>query len=287
MTKNLLKQVMIKENKNTNASKEDVSFVDGLVAKIEAGYIANIKPYFHKKKNFTASGLTYGAGECPRYWHLSFDGAVVYDDADAYGVANRTNGTLGHQRIQGAIAATDLLDSDMEFDKLPRPSYIKEQTHPAMEFRVNGDNPPFNGYGDVMLKLNNERVVGEIKTMPNDGFEYKKKSKKPKNSHLMQLLIYMKFWNINKGVLIYENKNNHELLTLPVVVNDHYRQWVDQAFDWMREVYKNWKDQKLPQKPYRSNSKICKVCPIQKACLEADIGTIKVKPLVLLKDEED
>ena len=286
MTKNLLKQVMIKENKNTNASKEDLSFVDGLVAKIEAGYIANIKPYFHKKKNFTASGLTYGAGECPRYWHLSFDGAVVYDDANAYGVANRTNGTLGHQRIQEAIAATDLLDPDMEFDKLPRPSHIKEQTHPAMEFRVNGDNPPFNGYGDVMLKLNNERVVGEIKTMPNDGFEYKKKSKKPKNSHLMQLLIYMKFWNIDKGVLIYENKNNHELLTLPVVVNDHYRRWVDQAFDWMREVYKNWKDQKLPEKPYRSNSKICKVCPIKKACDEADIGTIKIKPLVLLKDEE-
>jgi len=286
MTKNLLKQVMIKESKNTNASKEDLSFIDGLVAKIETGYIANIKPYFHKKKNFTASGLTYGAGECPRYWHLSFDGAVVYDNADAYGVANRTNGTLGHQRIQEAIAATDLLDPDMEFDKLPRPSHIKEQTHPAMEFRVNGDNPPFNGYGDVMLKLNNERVVGEIKTMPNDGFEYKKKSKKPKSSHLMQLLIYMKFWNINKGVLIYENKNNHELLTLPVVVNDHYRRWVDQAFDWMREVYKNWKDQKLPEKPYRSNSKICKVCPIQKACVEADIGTIKIKPLVLLKDEE-
>jgi len=286
MTKNLLKQVMIKENKNTNVSKEDVSFADGLAAKIEAGYTANIKPYFNKKKNFTASGLTYGAGECPRYWHLSFDGAVVHDDADAYGVANRTNGTFGHQRIQEAIAATDLLDPDMEFDKLPRPSYIKKQTHPAMEFRVNGDNPPFNGYGDVMLKLNNERVVGEIKTMPNEGFEYKKKSKKPKNAHLMQLLIYMKFWNVNKGVLIYENKNNHELLTLPVVVNDHYRRWVDQAFDWMREVYENWKDQKLPQKPYRSNSKICKACPIKKACAEAETGVIKLKPLELLENEE-
>jgi hypothetical protein len=86
--------------------------------------------------------------------------------------------------------------------------------------------------------------------------------------------------------MIYENKNNHELLTLPVVVNDHYRRWVDQAFDWMRTVHKSWKDRELPQKPYRSNSKICKVCPIQKACAEAEAGVIKIKPLELLENEK-
>jgi len=285
MTKNLLKQVMIKKNESVNKRNEDVSFVDGLVEKIQSGYTVNLKPYFSKKKNFTASGLTYGAGECPRYWYLAFEGAVFHDDSNAYGVANRTNGTLGHGRIQDAIQAAGILDSTMEFDKLPR-VHKNEQTHPAIEFRVMGDNPPFNGYGDVMLNLNNERVIGEIKTMPNEAFEYKKNSRKPKMAHLMQLLIYMKFWKVGKGVMIYENKNNHELLTLPVVVNDHYRWWVDQAFDWMREVYKSWQDKQLPQKPYRSNSKICKVCPIQKACAEAGTGVIKLKPLELLEDEE-
>jgi CRISPR/Cas system-associated exonuclease Cas4 (RecB family) len=120
----------------------------------------------------------------------------------------------------------------------------------------------------------------------NEGFEYKKNSRKPKMGHLMQLLIYMKVWKVGKGVMIYENKNNHELLTLPVVVNDHYRRWVDQAFDWMRTVHKSWKDRELPQKPYRSNSKICKVCPIQKACAEAEAGVVKIKPLELLENEE-
>jgi CRISPR/Cas system-associated exonuclease Cas4 (RecB family) len=172
----------------------------------------------------------------------------------------------------------------MEFDPLPR-KYNK-QTHPAMEFRVKTDDPPFDGYGDVMLDYKGERLVGEIKTMPNDGFQYKKISRRPKMGHLMQLLMYMKVLKIRKGVMIYENKNNHELLTLPVVVNEHYRNWVEQAFEWMRVVYKNWQDQNLPEIPYRSNSKICKVCPIQKACAEAGPGTIKIKPLVLLKDEE-
>ena len=286
MTKNLLQQVMIKssDKNKKNAPQEDVSFIDGLIEKIQSGYMAKTKPKFSKKSNFSASGLTYGAGECPRYWYLAFDGAVFYDDSTPFGVANRTNGTLGHERIQEAIEASGLLDSTMEMDPLPR-KYNK-QTHPAMEFRVKLDDPPLDGYGDVMLNINDERVIGEIKTISNEGFEYKKNSRKPNMAHLMQLLMYMKVWKIGKGVMIYENKNNHELLTLPVVVNDHYRRWVDQAFDWMRTVYKTWQDRELPQKPYRSNSKICKACPIQKACAEAETGVIKLKPLELLEDEK-
>ena len=284
MAKNLLKEVMIKDSKKKK-NKEDENFVDGLVDAINSGYLTKTKPKFTKKNNFSASNLTYGAGECPRYWYLAFDGQVFYDNADAFGVANRTQGSLGHGRIQEAIEASGLLDEEMEFDPLPR-KYNK-QTHPAMEFRVKVDDPPFDGYGDVMLRYNGERLVGEIKTISNEAFEYKKASKKSKMAHLMQLLMYMKVWGIGKGVMIYENKNNHELLTLPVTVNDHYRNWVNKTFDWMRVVYKSWQDKELPQKPYRSNSKICKVCPIQKACAEAEVGTVKIKPLELLKDEED
>ena len=284
MSKNLLKEIMIKDNKK-KTKKEDSDFVDGLVDAINSGYLTKTKPKFTKKNNFSASNLTYGAGECPRYWYLAFDGQIFYDNADAFGVANRTQGSLGHGRIQEAIEASGLLDDQMEFDPIPR-KYNK-QTHPAMEFRVKVDDPPFDGYGDVMLKYKGERLVGEIKTISNEAFEYKKASKKSKMAHLMQLLIYMKVWGVGKGVMIYENKNNHELLTLPVVVNDNYRNWVNKTFDWMKVVYKSWQDKELPQKPYRSNSKICKVCPIQKACAEAEIGTVKIKPLELLKDEED
>ena len=95
----------------------------------------------------------------------------------------------------------------------------------------------------------------------------------------MQLLMYMKVLKKDKGVLIYENKNNHELLTLPVKLDENYRNWTNYAFDWMREVRKAWQDRNLPVKTYRANSKICKVCPIQKACAESEVGVIKIKPL--------
>lgn len=283
MTKNLLKQVMIKSDKKTKAQDTEEDFADGLIKAIESGYTADIKPKFQKKSTFAPSTLTYGAGECARYWYLAFDGAVFHDNADAYGVANRTQGTMGHDRIQDAIMKAGLLQEGMEFD--PEPSKYKKQIHPALEFRIKYQDPPISGYGDVMLNYKGETILGEIKTMPNEGFEYKKASRKPKTGHLMQLLMYMKILDKEKGVMIYENKNNHELLTIPVKLNDHYRRWVDQAFDWMRTVYKAWKDQTLPEKTYRSNSKICKNCPLQKACAEAETGVVRIKPLELLQDE--
>ena len=272
---------MIKDTKVKASNVED--FTDGLADAIQSGYTAKLKPKFSKKQTFAPSSLTYGAGECARYWYLAFDGAVFHDNADPYGVANRTSGTLSHDRIQDAILDSGLLYEGMEFDS--EPNKYKKQKHPALEFKIKNDDPPISGYGDVMLNYKDNVILGEIKTMPNEGFEYKKASKKPKTGHLMQLIMYMKILKKDKGALIYENKNNHELLILPITVNDHYRRWVDQAFDWMRTVRKAWEDQTLPQKTYRSNSKICKVCPIQKACAEAETGVVKIKPLELLEDE--
>jgi CRISPR/Cas system-associated exonuclease Cas4 (RecB family) len=112
-----------------------------------------------------------------------------------------------------------------------------------------------------------------------EGFEYRKRTGKAKTGHLIQILIYMKILKKAKGVLIYENKNNHELLAIPVVVNDYYIKWVDQTFEWMRTVRKAWEDKLLPKKNYRSNSKICKSCPLIKVCADAGEGDIKINSM--------
>ena len=72
---------MIKsEPKNT---KTEPDFTEGLIDAINAGYTANIKPRFQKKTTFAPSTLTYGAGECARYWYLAFEGGIFHDNADA------------------------------------------------------------------------------------------------------------------------------------------------------------------------------------------------------------
>lgn len=242
------------------AKPVDTLDTQGLIEKIQEGYVINRVPKHQTKKSFAPSTIAYSHGECPRYWFLAFNGATFEDNADAYGAANMTAGTKSHERIQEAMKNI--------------PGFLVDS-----EFKVTYSDPPIFGYGDVMLNWQGEELLGEIKTMMNEGFEYRKASGKPKTAHLIQLLIYMKIFKKEKAVLIYENKNNHELLILPVILSDYQRGWVNQAFDWMREVRSAWSNQTLPQKNYRSNSKICKTCPIKSTCDEAGKGDLKIKSL--------
>jgi CRISPR/Cas system-associated exonuclease Cas4 (RecB family) len=256
--KNLLNQVMEKAADAKGAVVEGID-PEALIEKIQSGYIANRGPRHQQKKTFAPSTIAYGHGECARYWFLAFEGGTFEDNADPFAGANMTNGTLSHGRIQKAMADAGILVAD--------------------EFKITYSDPPIFGYGDVMLDWEGEELLGEIKTMMNEGFEYRKMHRRPKAGHLIQLLIYMKILQKKKAVLIYENKNNHELLVLPVEINDYYIKWVNQAFEWMRTVRKAWENKTLPEKNYRSNSKICKSCPLAKVCADAGKGDIKIDRL--------
>ena len=237
---------------------------DALIEKIRSGYTVKRVDKFQTKKTFAPSTIAYSHGECPRYWYLAFEGAMFEDNADAYGGANMTAGTKSHERIQQAMEDAGILKNS--------------------EFKITYPDPPIFGYGDVILEWENEDLLGEIKTMPNEGFEYRKLAGKPKAGHLIQLLIYRKVLNKSKAILIYENKNNHELLIFPVELNEYSFKWVENAFEWMRTVRKAWENKTLPEKNYRSNSKICKTCPIRATCDLAGSGEIKIKSLESLDE---
>jgi CRISPR/Cas system-associated exonuclease Cas4 (RecB family) len=275
MTKNLLQQVMLKETekKAAIAKQNDILNAEDLIAKINSGYVVDRGPKQTKKKTFAPSTIAYQHGQCPRYWFLAFNGNIFDDYTDAYGVANMSSGTMGHERIQNAM-----LKSGVAVE------YINDKNEKTTEFKVISNDPPIFGYGDVMFNWEGEEIVGEIKTMMSEAFEYRKKTNKPKGSHLIQLLIYMKILGKSKGALVYENKNNHEIMIIPVEVNDNYRQWIDYAFSWMREVRKAWENQTIPTKNYRGNSKICKTCPVKAACAEAGTGTLKIASLEELSE---
>ena len=261
MTKNLLQEVMGTSNKINTAQEEMNELVDA----INAGYIAKRGPRHQQKKTFAPSTIAYGHGECARYWYLAFEGGEFEDHADAFAGANMTNGTKSHERIQQAMK-----DAGIVIDS---------------EFRITYNDPPIFGFGDVLIDWKGEELLVEIKTAMQEGFEYRKKNRKAKAGHLIQILLYMKILKKARAVIIYENKNNHELLAIPVNVNDYYIGWVDQAFEWMRTVRKAWEDKTLPKKNYRSNSKICKTCPLAKVCASAGEGDIKISSLEPLDEK--
>lgn len=252
MSKNLIKKVMIREDRPH-------PMVPAMIDKIQSGYLVGRETKKRVKKSFSPSSLVYGNGKCPRYWYYAFSGAEFSDDADAYAVANMSNGTLSHERIQKAMMDSGVMIED--------------------EVKIINEDPPIFGYADGMLTWEDENLVAEIKTMREESFQYRKNTNKAPSYHLEQILLYMKVLKMAKGVLIYESKNSHELHIIIVDVSPEYIAWVDQAFDWMKEVRKSWDDGVLPMKPYRSNSKVCKGCPVKETCFAGPKGDVKILPL--------
>ena len=260
MTKNLIEQIML-EKSTGNGAFDTAGFIETL----QNGYLAERGPKFTQKKAFSPSKIAYGEGKCPRYWYLAFEGGIFEDHSTPFGVANMTNGTKGHERVLGMA----LKGSGMAID---------------IEFNVKYDSPSIYGFCDGLLNWKDEDYVLELKTSSSEAFEYRKKHMKAKAGHIEQLLIYMKILNKGKGIILYENKNNHELLPIVIQVNDHYKKWVDESFDWMVEVKKASEEKNIPMKPYRSNAKVCKECPLLSECLKAEAGVLKIKPLEELSE---
>jgi CRISPR/Cas system-associated exonuclease Cas4 (RecB family) len=264
MTKNLIKQMMVKP-----AEGEDSFDAAGFVETINKGYTANLETRFQVKKKFIPSKLAYGEGKCPRYWYLAFEGANFEDNSTAFSIANMKNGVKSHERILGMALKNSGIAVDIEF-----------------EISHNGKDGTLllGGFCDGMVNWKNDDYVLELKTSNNEAFEYRKNVGQPKTGHVEQLLLYMKVLKKAKGVILYENKNTHELLAFPIEANETYKQWINTTFDWMEVVKDAWKEKNLPMKPYRSNSKICKGCALKTDCFKAEAGTIKIEPLEELSE---
>jgi len=276
MTKSLLQSIMIKNNSLPKPAFD----VSGIAEKINNGYLANQDPKFMTKKTFAPSTLTYsdGNGVCPRYWYLAFEGAIFESYSTPFDIANMSSGTLSHSRIEKALLESGIVKV------YKKENAQTKELEDSTEFKVISSSPPIFGYGDCMIVWNDEEIVGEIKTQNNEAFEYRKRVGKPKQDHVAQTLIYMKVLKRSKGIIIYENKNNHELLLFPIEVNDHYRGWIDNTFEWMESISNAWKNKQLPIKNYRTNAKICKKCPVKKTCDEAGDGIIKIESLKELSE---
>jgi len=258
MAKNLLKN-LIGEAK----LKRGVLDTKALITAIEAGYLPKETIEFKKKKSFAPSGLVYGSGECPRYWYLAFEGGLFESENTPAQIANMRNGSKSHERIQEAVENTPLFISK--------------------EKRMISNDPPIFGFEDLELLWNGGSLPAEIKTTNSISYQRRKDSGTALSYHISQLLIYMKIELAEMGVIIYENKDNHELFAVAVEMDEKNRAWVDGAFEWMQQVYKAWVDQTLPKKNYRANSKICKGCPLAKVCTtlpaEGDIALPSLEKL--------
>lgn len=218
-----------------------------------------------KKESFSPSVIGYGSGTCPRRWVLAFRGADWYQEHSSQSVDNMEAGTDAHARIQANLQNSNL-------------KVVIEQ-----ELLVK--DPPVRGFIDVIIEdFNGFNLVIEIKTTRTEAWTSRRAKNKGPAYQMLQLLLYLYFLGEKYGLLLYEDKNDHQKLLIPVEMTEKNQQAVEKVVDWMRTVYKAYSDDKLPKNPFRSNSKICKECPLQKWCYSQPEGDIDIE---VLKYEDD
>ena len=259
MAKGLVKKILSKEETTDNNTKINLN---DIIKKIHDGYEHKKGTYFAKRSSFTPSTLVYSSGKCPRFWYLWFEGNEAENTNDWYDVANMDSGTDRHIRLEDAVENAGILVT--------------------REAKITFDDPPISGKTDVVLMWEGQEILTEIKTKNEEGFY---RTKKPASYHIEQLLIYMKILKKAFGILIYENKNNHEMLMFPIHLNQKYKDFINYLFDWMKEVKKAFDEKKLPENPNRMkyNSKMCKDCMFIKVCPTKPVGDVKIE---LRKDLE-
>lgn len=224
------------------------------------------EPSDRQKKSFAPSGIGYGSGTCPRQWFYSFTGGVIReDDADSPGIANMSYGTDAHTRLQQVFKDSGIL---VEAER--------------KVFTIGDEElPPIHGYVDLIIDWQGEECVGEIKTTMQESFISKRSKNTPAGYHLLQVLIYMRVLGLNKGFIIYENKNNQQLLILPVTWNVATTKLADDAFKFMHETYAAWQAGTKPTRPFKSEkSPACKSCPFTKHCWEDSEDGVVTLPVL-------
>lgn len=220
---------------------------------------------YTRKETFSPSSLGYGNATCARYWKIAFDGADFVEKGDATGVAIMSNGTEGHARLEQVFEDAGILE--------------------AKEVEIRLEDPPVRGYIDLIVNFQGDRMIGEIKTTRTEAFQYRWQTGKPKENNLLQLLIYMKAQNCDKGFLLYEDKNTQEFLIIPVEMNAENIAFMEESFDWLRKVRKAWEDGEVPNRPFMARNKICQKCPVQLTCWADDApeATIKIEAMKVPK----
>lgn len=233
---------------------------------LEKAYLSDRRePHDRAKVSFAPSGIGYGSGTCARQWYYAFNGGIVReDDTDAAGVANMAYGSEAHERLQGLFKKAGIL---IEAEREVSTRGVEGQ-------------PPIFGYADLVINWQGEECVGEIKTTMQESYVSKKAKNQPAGYHLLQVLLYMRVLGLNKGFIVYENKNLQTLLILPVVWNVANKKLADDTWQWMTDVYENFKSGDLPKRPfYSAKSKPCKSCPFAKHCWNDEDGVVDLPAL--------
>lgn len=233
---------MLKALQQLKAPKEEINTDDVveklLVDAIDEHLALRNKEDFKKVGGFHPSYTN----QCARYWYYLFSGVNVTSSFKPQTYRIFDNGHAVHERLY---------------------SYFREMgILVAEEIPVNHTEPPIEGTADGIIDWYGHKLI-ELKSISAEGFHYRQLYNKPKDDHYRQAQIYMRCLDLPAGYVIYENKNNQEILPIYIERDDVF---IDKLFTKYNKIYTSFLDGKIPKQPYKRSSANCSSCDLAAMC---------------------
>jgi CRISPR/Cas system-associated exonuclease Cas4 (RecB family) len=227
------KKAIVDSEPLTGSQLEDL-----LIEKIDQHLQERNEPVYKKVDYFRPSSTN----QCATYWWYMFNGVEYTPSFSPQTYRIFDNGHRVHDRLYEYFRGLGIL--------------VEE------EFPVSNDDPPIQGTADGIIDLDGHKLI-ELKSISAEGFQYRQLSHKPSDDHVRQANLYMHCLNLDSGFVIYENKNNQQILPIYIERDDVF---LDKLFKKYRKIYKAVQDGVKPDRPYKRTSKHCARCDLADLC---------------------
>lgn len=128
------------------------------------------------------------------------------------------------------------------------------------------ENSLFHGRADAIVSVDGKNYVVEIKTV--HPYNYEQMVAAPRRDHLLQLQLYLHYFQIPQGIVLAENKANQELREFLVERDQGLIEQMLTTFEGLRKLI--FVRGALPPQPDKSDWEYdqCRYCPYVEFCQE-------------------
>lgn len=199
-----------------------------------------IDEFYTRKQNEREKNHFYitDAGKCPRTIYFQFK-KIPKKEMEARVLRLLEHGEYTHMRIMAVLFSMGLVRaSEIE---IPKQEII-------------------NGRADAIISMNNELYVVEIKSINKNAFSM---LKEPNQDHLKQIQLYLHYFKIPKGILVYECKDTQDIKEFLINYDEKF---VIKILDSLNNLKKEIDSNQIPNIPEDLEAWRCDYCSYLEEC---------------------
>ena len=178
------------------------------------------------------------AGKCARAIYFTWK-KLPKKAKDARFLRIMDHGDYTHMRIMSVLFSLGLVKAT-------------EITIPSQEI--------IHGRADAIVNIDEKPYVVELKSINSYGF---KKLEAPKKEHICQLQLYLHYFKIPQGVLVYENKDNQDLKEFKLEYDEKFAKQLVEDFHILKHMIEN---NIVPPKSTNLEGWECEYCDYAEEC---------------------